>query len=194
MLTRLFKPSVSVTTAKVFFLNALIILHSQHHLNTKKVAEVIAKVLDAPIKSPTEVDSASLSSYGLIGFGSGIYFGKHHKTLLQLADKLPQVTNQQAFIFSTSGQEGKAENFHKKLREKLQSKGYHILSEFNCPGYDTYAPHKTRRRHTEGSPKRGRSRKQPRHLRKTSNGHTTFCCSADPPLPLHKAAKQLVVV
>ena len=123
----------------MFFLNALIILHSQHHLNTKKVAEVIAKVLDAPIKSPTEVDSASLSGYGLIGFGSGIYFGKHHKTLLQLADKMPQVTNQQAFIFSTSGQEGKAENLHKKLREKLQSKGYHIISEFNCPGYDTYA-------------------------------------------------------
>jgi flavodoxin len=123
----------------VFFLNAIIILHSQHHLNTKKVSKVIADVLTAEVKTPAEVDPAGLSGYGLIGFGSGIYFRKHHKTLLKLVDKLPQVTNQQAFIFSTSGQEGNAENLHKKLREKLQNKGYHIISEFNCPGYDTYA-------------------------------------------------------
>ncbi len=126
----------------MFFLNAIIICYSHHHLNTQKVAEVIAKALSdktlsVEIKKPAEVDVANLSSYGLIGFGSGIYFGKHHKTLLNLADKLPQATNQKVFIFSTSGQANNSENLHKKLREKLQNKGYEILSEFNCPGYDT---------------------------------------------------------
>ena len=51
---------------------------------------------------------------------------------------MPQYANQQVFIFSTSGQEGKSERLHKKLRKKLQTKGYNILGEFNCPGYDTY--------------------------------------------------------
>ncbi len=30
------------------------------------------------------------------------------------------------------------ERFHKKLHQKLEVKGYNILDEFNCPGYDTY--------------------------------------------------------
>jgi flavodoxin len=30
------------------------------------------------------------------------------------------------------------EGFHKKLHKKLEAKGYNILDEFNCPGYDTY--------------------------------------------------------
>lgn len=67
------------------------------------------------------------SDYDLIGFGSGINFGKHHKVLLDFADKLPQVTDKKGFIFSTSGQTGDASKFHKKLREKLESKGFGIV-------------------------------------------------------------------
>ncbi|MDI9594350.1 MAG: flavodoxin, partial [Atribacterota bacterium] len=84
-----------------------------------------------------------LQEYGLIGFGSGIYSGKHHKILLDLADKLPQVTNQKAFIFSTYGapeisvtKEFIVKN-HSTLREKLQSKGYLIIDEFSCAGFNT---------------------------------------------------------
>jgi flavodoxin len=118
--------------------NALIICYSHHHFNTQKIATVIGNTINAEMKNPTEVNPADLLSYKLIGFGSGIYFGKHHRTLLQLVDKMPQNGNQQVFIFSTSGQEGKSERLHKKLRKKLQTKGYNILGEFNCPGYDTY--------------------------------------------------------
>ncbi len=118
-------------------MNGVIICHSYHHFNTKKVAAVIANTLAVEVKSPAEVNPTDLSGYGLVGFGSGIYFGKHHKTLLELVDKLPQVPNKSVFIFSTSGEEGKGERLHKKLREKLQAKGYHAISEFNCPGYDT---------------------------------------------------------
>jgi len=67
--------------------------------------------------------------------------------VLDLADKLPQVTNSKAFIFSTSGapvvllDEGKFEEYvvksHSSLRDKLQSKGYMIVDEFGCAGYNT---------------------------------------------------------
>jgi flavodoxin len=109
-------------------------------MNTQKVASTIANILDAEIKAPSQLNSSELSGYDLVGFGSGIYFSKHHKTLLELADKLPQTaTDQKVFIFSTSGQAGNGEKFHRKLREKLHAKGCIIVGEFNCPGYDTYA-------------------------------------------------------
>jgi hypothetical protein len=50
-----------------------------------------------------QINPEELQEYSLIGFGSGIYGDKHHKALLDLADKLPPVTNRKAFIFSTSG-------------------------------------------------------------------------------------------
>ncbi len=119
-------------------MKSLLICFSYHHNNTQKVAQTFAEVLPAEIKSPLNVDPTSLLGYDLIGLGSGIYFGKHHKTLLEFADKLPSSENQQVFIFSTSGQPNNVEKLHKKLRQKLQDKGYSVIGEFNCPGYDTY--------------------------------------------------------
>jgi flavodoxin len=118
-------------------MKTLILCHSYHHNNTQKVAAVIAKTLGAELKTPAEVTAQTLAAYDLVGFGSGIYFGKHHKTLLDLADSLPQ-SEGKVFIFSTSGQEGNVEKFHRKLKETLQAKGYTVVGEFNCAGYDTY--------------------------------------------------------
>jgi flavodoxin len=119
-------------------MKTLVICFSYHHKNTAKIALTFAGILNAEIKTPQEINPNGLSEYDLIAFGSGIYFGKHHKSLLELADKLPQVTNKKAFIFSTSGQTGRTARFHKQLREKLQSKGFEIVGEFNCAGLDTY--------------------------------------------------------
>jgi flavodoxin len=119
-------------------LKTLIICFSYHHMNTQKVASTIAGVLGAEVKAPQEVDPAGLSAYDLVGFGSGIYMRKHHSSLLELADKLPQANGQKAFVFSTSGQPHNGEKLNRKLREKLQAKGYKIVGDFNCPGLDTY--------------------------------------------------------
>jgi flavodoxin len=119
-------------------MKALVICFSYHHMNTEKIASVFANALGAETKTPSEVDPSKLSEYDLVGFGSGISFGKHYKELLDFADKLPQIANKKAFIFSTSGQTGKTEKFHKLLKEKLQSKGFDIAGDFNCAGFDTY--------------------------------------------------------
>ena len=120
-------------------MKSLLILFSYHHNNTEKIANVFAKVLDAQIKTPQQINLEELQEYSLIGFGSGIYGEKHHKFLLDLADKLPQVTNKKAFIFSTSAIMGEAKvaQDHSLLREKLQSKGYMIVDEFSCKGFNT---------------------------------------------------------
>ena len=120
-------------------MKSLLVLFSYHHNNTEKIANVFAKVLDAQIKTPQQINPEELQEYSLIGFGSGIYDYKHHKVLLDLADKLPQVTNRKAFIFSTSAIMGEAKvaKDHSTLREKLQSKGYMIVDEFSCKGFNT---------------------------------------------------------
>jgi flavodoxin len=120
-------------------MTSLLVLLSFHHNNTEKIANVFAEVLNAQIKTPRQIKPEELQKYSLIGFGSGIYDEKHHRRLLDLADRLPQVTNGRAFIFSTSGvtEESIVAQAHSPLRERLQSKGYVIVDEFNCPGFNT---------------------------------------------------------
>jgi flavodoxin len=120
-------------------MKTLLILYSYHHNNTEKIANAMAKVLDAQIKQPWEVNPEELQEYGLVGFGSGIYGEQHQHSLLDLAEKLPQVTDKKAFLFSTAGISGKdkATEDHAALREKLEVKGYVIVDEFQCVGYNT---------------------------------------------------------
>jgi flavodoxin len=120
-------------------MKSLLVLFSYHHKNTEKIAETFAKVLDARIETPKQVDLVKLQQYDLVGFGAGIDSGKHYKPVLDLADKLPQVDNKNAFIFSTAGLTGekKLSKDHSTLREKLESKGYRIVDEFQCKGFNT---------------------------------------------------------
>jgi len=120
-------------------MKALLICYSFHHHNTEKIANMMAKVLDAPLKTLSEIKLTDLSEYSLIGFGSGIDSGKHYRPLLDFVDTLPPVQNKKAFIFSTSAIQGtdKVAQDHSLLREKLQSKGYQIVNEFSCKGFNT---------------------------------------------------------
>ena len=133
-------------------MKTLIIYTSIHHKNTERIAKVMAEVLEAPLAKPREIDINSLAEYDLLGFGSGIYFGKHHKSLLKLVDKLPNLKGRKVFVFSTSGVSNvgnfihnirhKVSNFHIPLREKLVKKGLVIVGEFTCKGFDTVGPFK----------------------------------------------------
>jgi flavodoxin len=81
----------------------LLVLYSYHNMNTEKIAKVFSRVLNAEIKSAIEIKPEELQQYSLVGFGSGIDSGKHYKYLLDLVDRLPEVTNKNSFIFSTHG-------------------------------------------------------------------------------------------
>jgi flavodoxin len=128
-------------------MKCLIVVYSYHHNNTQKIAEVFGKVLDAQVKSPQQTSPEELSNYDLVGFGSGIDSGKNYKELLDFADKLPQVINKKAFVFSTSGMpigisgqqrlEEYTSGCHTTLKKTLQSKGYVIVGEFGCAGFNT---------------------------------------------------------
>lgn len=120
-------------------MKCLIILHSYHHGNTRKIAEAIAGKIGAALISPAEIEKTDLGEYDLIGFGSGIDSGKHYKEILDCADRLLPVNDKKCFVFSTSAVQGekKVAKDHARLREILQSKGYQVIGEFSCLGYNT---------------------------------------------------------
>jgi flavodoxin len=117
-------------------MKTLIVCLSEHHGNTKKIADAMAAVLHAEVVSPRDVNVAALSGYDLIGFGSGIAFGKHYKGLLKLVEGLP-VDNKKAFVFSTRGAQ-RLGSSHRALKSQLEEKGVTIVGEFSCRGFDTY--------------------------------------------------------
>ncbi len=120
-------------------METLIIYNSIHHSNTEKLAKVMAKILKAKLLKPSELEIKNLQKYDLIGFGSGIYFSRHHKSLLKLIHKLP-IADKKAFIFSTAGLPKFKLIWHKSLKRKLLKKGFEIVGEFCCGGFDTFGP------------------------------------------------------
>jgi flavodoxin len=118
---------------------SLLIVVSPHHGNTAKIADAMARVLGAEIRTPKTVRPGLLKEYDLLGFGSGIYSAMHHPSPVDLAAQLPKVTGKHAFLFSTSAiiEEKKAAADHARLRTSLQSRGYTIVGEFSCRGFNT---------------------------------------------------------
>ena len=121
-------------------MTTLVIIHLYHYQNTQKIGEVMADVFDTKMQQVAEIALDEMQNYDLIGFGAGIDSGKHYKPMLEFAEKLPTVQEKNAFIFSTSGisgKERKKKSDNKALREILLSKGYRIVGEFQCKGFNT---------------------------------------------------------
>lgn len=122
---------------------SLVIVFSYHHGNTEKIAHTIANVLGAEVKTPQQIYPEELRKYGLIGFGSGIYGATFDQSVLTLADRLSYAAGKKAFLFSTFGAPAFIANRefieknHQQVREKLQLKGYTVIGEFGCAGWNT---------------------------------------------------------
>ena len=84
-------------------MKAVIVCTSVSHGNTKRVADVMGRVLEAPVTAPDQVDPAELATCDLVGFGSGIFLGSFHAQLREFVQALPQERRGRAFVFATSG-------------------------------------------------------------------------------------------
>lgn len=114
-----------------------IIYASVHHENTKKVVEAIARENEIDLIDATKESRRDLSEYDLIGFASGVYYGKYHQTVLKFAsDNLP--VNKNIFLICTCG--GSAA--FQSIEEVIRSKQGKIVGKFSCKGYDTFGPFK----------------------------------------------------
>jgi flavodoxin len=122
---------------------SLVVVFSYHHGNTEKIANACANVLGAEVKTPQQVTPEEIAKFELVGFGSGIYSATFDPSVLDLADRLPQVSDKKVFLFSTYGAPAFIadrefiEKNHEQIRKKLQAKGYTVIGEFGCAGLNT---------------------------------------------------------
>lgn len=120
----------------------LIVYKSVHHQNTAKIARVMADVLGAECVSPAECPYSRLAGHELLGLGSGIYYGRVHDELWQWVRDMPETYSQNlsVFVFTTSGLPVLAKLWHWPLKSALMNKGYEVMAEFACRGFDTWGP------------------------------------------------------
>ena len=124
-------------------LRSLVVVFSYHHGNTEKIAHTCAKVLGAEVKTPQQVKPEEIAKFDLVGFGSGIYSATFDPSVLDLADRLQNAAGKKAFLFSTYGAPAFVANRefieknHQQIREKLLAKGYTVIGEFGCAGWNT---------------------------------------------------------
>lgn len=116
-----------------------IVYYSKHHGNTKKVIDAINKNGDIDLIDVTATQSADLSQYDAIGFASGIYYSKFHKSVLKFAENnLPN--SKKVFFVYTYG--AKKDGYTKAINESVIKKSAHVLGEYGCFGFNTFGPFK----------------------------------------------------
>ena len=112
-----------------------IIYYSAHHGNTRKLVEAVAQGRDVTLIDALTAKSTDLSGYDLIGFASGIYFGKFHQSVVEFAkNNLPD--GKKVFFLSTYG----GSNGTRAIEEAVKVKDARIVGGFGCKGYDTFGP------------------------------------------------------
>ncbi|MER5932430.1 flavodoxin family protein [Streptomyces sp. NPDC002054] len=123
-------------------MNAVIVCASVSHGNTRRVADSMAQVLGAKVVSPEQADLAELAGADLVGFGSGVFYGRLHPRLTDFVKALPTGRGR-AFVFATSGlPEIPLMSFTRPLVQFLEGKGFEVDGSFSCRAFDTWTPFK----------------------------------------------------
>lgn len=116
-----------------------IVYYSKHHGNTRKLLDEIAKQHDVTLIDATSNQQMDLAQYDMVGFASGIYYSKFHKTVLDFARQhLPE--GKKVFFLYTYG--AKKEGYTKAIRETVQVHHAKVAGEYGCFGFNTFGPFK----------------------------------------------------
>ena len=116
-------------------MKTVIIYASYHHMNTQKIAIAMAHAVGAEALPIENAGLKTIGSYDLIGLGSGIYYGKFDKRMIDFISN-NNWKDKKAFVFSTSG--FGAGWFNNGPLRLLEEKGAEVLGSFHCRGYSTY--------------------------------------------------------
>lgn len=117
-----------------------VVYYSKHHGNTKKLLDAIAGAHgDVELIDLTAGNVPDLSSYDVIGFASGIYYSKFHKSLLKFAEEqMPK--GKKTFFIYTYGAEKKG--YTTAITDAVSRRGAKILGEYGTFGFNTFGPFK----------------------------------------------------
>ena len=120
-------------------MNILIVYHSEHHGNTKKLLDAIARQGGVTLLDASAGSFTACEDYDIIGFASGIYYHNFHKDVLAWAEKfLPE--GKTVFFLYTCGVKRKC--YTNAISRIAAGKRAQIVGVYSCPGYDTFGPFK----------------------------------------------------
>ena len=119
--------------------HAAIVYASVHHGNTRRIAEAMAGPLGAELLTVEEAMTVDGQALDLVGFGSGIYFGRHHASLFDLVQKWKSMPRR-CFVFSTAGISSLSGLWHRSLVRQIRGRGAEVIGQFSAPGWDTVGP------------------------------------------------------
>ena len=118
---------------------AVIVYASKHHGNTYKLAKAISDKYEVAMIDAMKETYVDLQEYNLIGFASGIDFGKFYLEIENFArENLP--LQKEVFFLYTCAMD--REGFTDSIKEIALKKDAVILGEYGCRGYNTYGPWK----------------------------------------------------
>ena len=116
--------------------NIPLIVYCSRTDNTKRVAEAMAGSLAAELVSIEQLKDHQLRGRTLIGLGSGVYWLRLERRMVDLAARIP--AGCRVFIFSTSGWRGRAlvTFYQSELVKKLAQHHIEVIGRWHCPGHD----------------------------------------------------------
>ncbi len=121
-------------------IKTLIIYMSFHHNNTRKVLNAIRPILNADLKTPSELTESDLKNYDLIGLASGTIYGMLHRSILDFISHI-ELPNKKYFIITTSGMKMKGgNNAIAKAKKLLEDNNKKVIGTFDCRGWDSWGP------------------------------------------------------
>ena len=116
-----------------------IVYASTHHGSTKKLVDAISDKYGITQIDATTQEKADLSQYDMIGFASGIDFGKFYTSVEEfLVNNLPK--SKKVFFLYTCAKT--SDRCTKSAKEKAIEKDAVLMGEYGCKGYNTYGPWK----------------------------------------------------
>lgn len=114
----------------------LLIIKSTHQQNTLKIAEAMSEVAPLTVVELENAKNYNFKEYDIVGFGSGIYYGKHDKELMEFIETLCDKPAY-SFVISTSGTNN-YQKYNKALISLLKKKNKTVLGSFGCKGLDKF--------------------------------------------------------
>ena len=117
----------------------VIVYASTHHGNTYKLAKAISDQYEIEMIDAMKQSIVNLQEYEVIGFASGIDFGKFYESIEKFA-KVNLPVKKQVFFLYTCAMDRKG--FTDSMKEIALEKEATILGEYGCKGYNTYGPWK----------------------------------------------------
>ncbi|MGN0738657.1 MAG: flavodoxin domain-containing protein [Treponema sp.] len=119
-------------------MKTVIVYASHHHGNTKKIVDAVSQKFQIDVVDAEQTSLVNLENYDLIGFASGIDFGKFYEPVVNIAKTLPE--GKKVFAMFTCGSiSGKLGD---EIKEIAVERKCTFEGKYGCKGYDTYGPFK----------------------------------------------------